>query len=186
MFIIHTYSNLFYLNSIIHSLHFVLQQFSHMKLSCFPLEWKLLLIYCMEIPYITDIIPNSSVGHQLSTHAKGNMWIMDINREETITAYVSLDELNCHQNPRGKSKFKISLCRRNIHQRTDLEGISSRFDQIIPVVSHLDFFPRKKRPTPHHIIRGFKGPQRKFWKEFLFVQYDKHKNVSLILSPIQI
>ena len=66
------------------------------------------------------------------------MWIVAINGEEPITAQGVIDELNCHQTSRGKSKIKISLCRRKRYQRTDLEEIRSRFDQVRPVVSHLE------------------------------------------------
>ena len=36
------------------------------------------------IPYITDAIQNSLAGHQLPTQAKLNVWIININGEETI------------------------------------------------------------------------------------------------------
>ena len=64
------------------------------------------------IPYITDTIPNSPAGHQLPSQAKRNVCIVAINVEEPITDQDILDELNRHQNPRGISKIKISLCRR--------------------------------------------------------------------------
>ena len=65
-----------------------------------------------KIPYITDTIPNSPAGHQLPTQAKRKVWIITINEEDTITSQDALDELNCYQNPREKSKVNISLCRR--------------------------------------------------------------------------
>ena len=74
----------------------------------------------------------------LPEQSKQNMWILDINGEENITDQGALDELNLHQTSHGKSKFKISLIRRKIYQRTDLEEICSRFDQVRPVVSHLE------------------------------------------------
>ena len=61
------------------------------------------------------------------------MWIVAINGEETITDQVVLDEINRHQNPRGKSKIKISLCRSKSYQRTNIEEIRSIFDQVRPV-----------------------------------------------------
>ena len=82
------------------------------------------------IPYITDTIPNLPAGHQLPSQAKRNLLIIAINGEEPITAQGILDELNSRQTPRGKSKIKISLCRRKIYQRTDIEEICSRFDQV--------------------------------------------------------
>ena len=61
------------------------------------------------IPYITDTIPNLPAGHHFTSQAKRKVWIIAINEEEPITAQVVLDELNCHQNTRGKSNIKISL-----------------------------------------------------------------------------
>ena len=46
-FIIFTWSNWFHVNLILHPLHFVIQQLSHMELSYPPLERKLVLIYWM-------------------------------------------------------------------------------------------------------------------------------------------
>ena len=112
------------------------------------------------IPYITYTIPNAPAGHQLPSQAKINVWIVAINVEEPITAQGVLDELNRHQNPRGKSKIKISLCRRKRYQRTDLEEILSRFDQVRPLVSHLEFRLLKKPPTPKNIGDALGGPQR--------------------------
>ena len=114
------------------------------------------------------------------------MWIVAINGEEPIAAQYVLDELNRQQNPRGKSKIKTSLCRRKSYQRTDLEEISSRFYQVRPVVSHLEVRLPKKTPTPKHIGDALGCPQRQLWKEALFVQYDKNKNVSLLSYPIPI
>ena len=114
------------------------------------------------------------------------MWIVAINGEEHITSKGVLDELNRHQTPREKSKIKILLCRRKSYQRTDLEEICSRFDQVRPVVSHLEVRLPKKPPTPKNIGDALGGPQRQFWKESLFIQYDKKKNVSLLSDPIPI
>ena len=79
------------------------------------------------------------------------MWIVAINGKEPITAQGVLDELNRHQTLRGKPKIKISLCRRKSYQRTDLEEIRSIFDQVRPVVSHLEVRLPKKPPTPKNI-----------------------------------
>ena len=45
-----------------------------------------------------------------------------------------LDELNCHQTPRGKSNTNMVLCRSKSYQITDLEEISYIFDQRRPVI----------------------------------------------------
>ena len=87
---------------------------------------------------------------------------------------------------RGKSKIDISLCRRKSYKRTYLEEIRSRFDQVRPVVSHIEVFLPKKPPKLKNIGEDLGGPQRKFWREALFVQYDKNKNISLLSAPIQI
>ena len=76
-----------------------------------------------------------------------------------------LDELNLHQAPHVKSKIKISLCRRKSYQRTYLEEIRSRFDQVRPVVSHLEVCLPNKPPTPKNIGEGLKVPKRQFWKK---------------------
>ena len=96
------------------------------------------------------------------------MWIVAINGGEPITAQGVLDELNRHQNPRGKSNIKIILCRRKSYQRIDLEEIRSIFDQVRSVVSHFEVILPKKPPTPNNIGDALGGPQRKFWKEALF------------------
>ena len=103
------------------------------------------------IPYITDTIPNSPAVHQLPSQAKINMQIIAINGEEPITDQDVLDELNLHQNPWRKSKIKISIFRRKSYQRTDLEDICSRFDQVRPVISHLEVSIAKKTPAPNNI-----------------------------------
>ena len=103
------------------------------------------------------------------------MWIVAINGKEPITAQGVLDELNRHQTPRGKSNIKISLCIRKSYQRKDLEEIRSRFDQVRPVVSHLEVCIQKKPPTPNNIGDALGHPQRQLWKEALFVQYEKNK-----------
>ena len=100
----------------------------------------------IRIPYITDTIPNSPSIHQLPTQAKRNVWNIAINEKESITDQGALDELNSHQTPCGKSNFKIILCRSKRYQRTYLEDIRSRFDQVRPIVSHLEFLLPKNLP----------------------------------------
>ena len=86
------------------------------------------------------------------------------NEEEPITAQGTIDELNFHKTPRGKSKVRISLCIIKSYQRTDIEDIFYRFDQFRPVVSHIEVCLPKKPPTPKNIGEGLKGLQRQFWK----------------------
>ena len=114
------------------------------------------------------------------------MWIIDINGEEPITAQGELDYLTWHQTTSEKYKFGISLCRKKSYQRTDIEDILSRFDQVRPVISHLEVCIPNKPPTPKNIGGGLKVPHRKLWKENLFVKYDKNKIYSLLLDPIPI
>ena len=76
------------------------------------------------------------------------MWIVTINVEEHFTAQGVLDELNSHQTPQGKSNVKINLFRRKSYQRKDLEEIFSTFDQVRPVVSHLEVRLPYKPLTP--------------------------------------
>ena len=88
-----------------------------MKLSYLPPSGKkfgsnLLDDEYFTIPYIIDTIPNLRAGRQPPSQANRNLWIIDINVEETITPQVVLDEFNSHQIPNGKSNINISLCRR--------------------------------------------------------------------------
>ena len=112
------------------------------------------------IPYVIDTIPNSPAGNQLPTQAKKNVCIISINREYTITSQGSLDELNRHQTTHGKSKVKISLLRRKIYQRTDIEEIRSRFYQVRPVVSHIEVCIPEKPLTPKKIGEALNVTQR--------------------------
>ena len=90
------------------------------------------------------------------------MWTIAINGEENITAQYVLDDLNHNQNPCGKSNIKISLCRWKSYQRTYLEYICSIFDQVRPIVLHLEFRLPKKSPTPKNIGESLKdGVQTK-------------------------
>ena len=132
------------------------------------------------IPYVTDTIQNSLDVHQLPTKAEQNLRIMDINEEDPNTYQDALDELNHHQTPHGESKVNISLCRSKRYQRIYIEDICSRFYQVRIVVSHLEFCLPMKNPTPKKISEALKGPKRQFCKEYLFVQYDKKKNVILL------
>ena len=54
------------------------------------------------------------------------------------------------------------------------------------MVSHIEVHLPDKPPTPNKIGEGLKGPQRKFWREALFLQHDNNKDVSLTLDPIPI
>ena len=90
-------------------------------------------------PYVTDTIPNSQSGHQIPTQDKKLLWIISINGEEPITDQGAIDELNFRQTSCGKSKVNISLFRKKICHRIDLEEIRSRFDQVRPVFSHMEF-----------------------------------------------
>ena len=97
------------------------------------------------------------------------MWILAINGEDPITYQGLLDELNFHQTPRGKSNTNISLCRRKKYQMADIEEIRSRFDQVRPVVSHLEVHILKKSTTPKNIGEDLGGPQKNSGKKpFLF------------------
>ena len=54
------------------------------------------------------------------------------------------------------------------------------------MVSNLEVRLPKKAHTLNNIGDALGGPQRQFWKEALFVQFDKNKNVSLLSAPIPI
>ena len=138
------------------------------------------------IPYITDTIPNSLADRKLPAQAKRNLWIIAINGKYTITDQGVIDELNSHQNPHGKSKFKISLCSRKSYQRTDLEEIFSIFYQVRPVVPYLKVGLPEKPFTPKKIVDGSKDPKRCVWKKTVFVKYEKNKHVSLLSAPTPI
>ena len=112
------------------------------------------------IHYVIDTIPNSSSGHQLSTQAKKNVWIIAINGEYPITTQGTLDELQRHHNQRGKYKVNISLLRRKRYHMTHLERIWTIFDQIRPVVSHIEVSIPEKPLTPNNIGEAIKFPQR--------------------------
>ena len=61
----------------------------------------------------------------------------------------------------------------------------SIFDQVRPVLSHLEVCLPEKPITSNNIGESLKGPKRPFWKEYLFVQYDKNQNVNPLLNTIQ-
>ena len=113
------------------------------------------------------------------------MWIVAINEKYPITDQGALNELNRHQTPRVKSKVNISLCRRKSYQRTGLEYIRSRFDQVRYVVSHIEVHLPEKKITPKNIGEGLKVPHRQSWKDFLSVQYDKKTISALFFLPYQ-
>ena len=52
-------------------------------------------------------------------------------------------------------------CIRKSYKRTDLEEIRSIFDQVRPMVSHLEVRLRNKPPTPNNIGGALGSPQRK-------------------------
>ena len=54
------------------------------------------------------------------------------------------------------------------------------------MVSHLEVCLPKKPPTPKNVGDALGGHQIQLWKESLFVQYEKNKNVSLLSAPIPI
>ena len=54
------------------------------------------------------------------------------------------------------------------------------------MVSYLEVCIAKKPPTPKNIGEALGGPQRQFWKEAFFVQYENNKNVSLLSASTQI
>ena len=99
-------------------------------------------------------------GHKITAQAKRNMCIIVINVEEPITYQGAFYKPNRHQTPCGKSKVNISLCISNSYQITDLEDIHSKFDQVRPVVSHLEVSLTNKPPTPKNIGEGSKVLQR--------------------------
>ena len=80
-----------------------------------------------------------------------------INGEYPITFQGALDELNYHTNPHGKSKVKISLRRMNSYQIIDIEEIGSIFNQVRPLVSHLEVCIPEKSLTPKNIGEGLEG-----------------------------
>ena len=112
------------------------------------------------IPYITDSIPNDPSGHHFSTQVKQTVCIILINVDESVTDKGALDELNYHQNQCGKTNVDISLCRRKKYQRTLFEDICSRFNQVRPVVSHLEVCLQKKSHMRKNIGESLKGRLR--------------------------
>ena len=72
------------------------------------------------------------------------------------------------------------------YQRTDIEEIHYTFYQVRPLVSHLEVFLSEITPTPNNIAEALKDPEKQLCKEALYLQYDKNKNVSPLLSCIPI
>ena len=87
------------------------------------------------------------------------MWIISSNGEEPTTDQGALDEIHTQKHHHGKSKINISLCIMKSYQRTDIDDIRSKFDQVRPVVSHLEFHLLEKPFTPKKIGEDLKGPQ---------------------------
>ena len=127
------------------------------------------------IPYITDKTPNSPASNQLPTQAKQNVRIIAIKGEEPITAQGSLDKINCHKTPRVESNVNISLWKKKSYQRTYIEEICSKLDQVRPVAPNIEVCIPKKTLTPNDIGVDLKGSQRKFLKEYLFVEHKRKK-----------
>ena len=113
------------------------------------------------------------------------MWVVAINVEELITDRVVLDKLQIHQTPQEKPKVKISLCRRKSYYSADIEEIRSKFDQVRPVVSHIDVHFLEKPHTPKNIGEALKDPKRKFCKNAFFVQYEKKTILYFYSIPYQ-
>ena len=114
------------------------------------------------------------------------MWIISINGEDPVTSQGALNKLQRHQTQLGKTNLKVSIFIRKSYKRKNIEDIRSIFDQVRPVVSHLEVIQPWKPLTPNNIVEAIKDPKREYWKEALFVQYEKNKNFSLILYPIPI
>ena len=60
------------------------------------------------------------------------------------------------------------------------------FDQVRPMVSHIEVSLPDKYLTTNNIGEALKDTQRQLWKEALFMQYENNKNVRLLLDPIPI
>ena len=108
------------MNLILHPLNFIIQKLSHEILRYLLLERKLILIYWMMkiLQYLMSVIQ-----YKIHQPVINFMWIIAINGEYTITSQVILDEIQLHQNERGKSKVNTSLCRSKIYHRKYLEDI---------------------------------------------------------------
>ena len=109
------------------------------------------------ILYIIDTTPNSPAVNQLPTQGKKNVCIIAINVKGPITVQGKIDEHNRHQNPNENFKVNIGLCRRQNDQITIVEYICYIFDQVRPVVSHLEVRLPEKPLTPKSIGEVLKG-----------------------------
>ena len=109
------------------------------------------------IPSAIDKIPNSPASNRLPAQYKKNMWIIGINWEDTITDQVKIDEIQKHNNKHGKYKVNINIFRSKSYQMTDLEYIWFKFDQVIPVVSHIEVSLPEKPIPPNKIGEAIKG-----------------------------
>ena len=66
--------------------------------------------------------------------------------------------------------------RRKSYQTSYIEYIRSKFDQVIPVVSHIEVSLPEKTITPNNIGEAIKGPHKQIWKESLFMKYYKNRS----------
>ena len=80
--------------------------------------------------------------------------------------------------------MNISLSQHKIYQCIYLEELCFIFDQVIPVVSRIEFHLPDNPNTPKNIGEALKGPQRKFWKEALSFQYYNKSYVNLLSAFI--
>ena len=106
---------------------------------------------------------------------------MNIHGEEPIISKLS------HQYYKVKSNVNISLWKRKYFQCTDSEEIGYRFNHIILGVSDFEVCIWHKPIVPNNIWASLKVTQHHLWKEDLFVQYVKNKNINLlsVLLPIK-
>ena len=111
-------------------------------------------------PCVIDTIQFFSAYHQNPTQANKNGCIIYINGEESITAHVALDKIQHHTTPHGKSKVNVRLFRRKSYHSKVLEEIQYRFDQFIPMVSHIDVHLPNKPLSLKRIGEALKGTQR--------------------------
>ena len=114
------------------------------------------------------------------------MLIIVINGEETIIYQGTLDDLNHHQTPCGKIQGQYQyINKEELPKEISLRHFP-RFDQVRPVISHLEVRPPDKPITTNNIDEYLKNHQRQLFKGVLFLQYYKNKNVSLLLDTIPI
>ena len=134
------------------------------------------------ITNIIDTIANYPPGHQILTQAKKIVCIIAINGDKTVITKGLIDEIQRYHTQHSNKKLNIRLCSRNSYQCTDIEELWSIFDQIRPVVSHLEVNLPEKPKVHNKIGETIKVSQSKLWKETLFVQYNKNKGFQTSLS----